>query len=253
MRPDPQHSSHQRKALFIEHDPVSPGGQVWRRFRERGYEIVRFNIVPPERFHQPNVTVAFPDLGTFDAIIPMGAPWGVWEDDVIGNWLLPEIALLRSAHASGVPILGICFGGQLMARVLGGSVAPGPQPELGWTDVTLHESDGFPPGPWFESHNDRWQLPPNARELASTSLASQAFSLGRTLAVQFHPEIDPETLDVWLRNGDDIKLAAHGVDVSRLVEDTLRMHATASARTHALVDYFLDRIATAPHPISPEA
>ncbi len=236
------------RALFIEHDPVSPGGQVWHRFQQRGYEIVRFNIVPPDRFHSPNVSVQFPDLNTFDALIPMGAPWGVWEDHIIGNWLLPEIELLQAAHNAGVPIFGICFGGQLMARVLGGSVAPSPQPELGWTDVETLTDDGFPPGPWFESHNDRWQLPPDARELATTSLASQAFSLHRTLAVQFHPEIDPETLDVWLRNGDDIKLAAHGVDVARLVEDTKTLHVSAAARTSALVDYFLDQVANRPVP-----
>jgi GMP synthase-like glutamine amidotransferase len=237
-----------KRALFIEHDPVSPGGQVWLRFQQRGYEIVRFNIVPPENFHAPNVVVEFPDLSAFDAIVPMGAPWGVWEDQVIGNWLLPEIDLLHAAHHAGIPIFGICFGGQLMARVLGGTVAPGPRPELGWTHVETLTTDHFPPGPWFESHNDRWQLPPNALELASTNLASQAFTIHRTLAVQFHPEIDPETLDVWLRNGDDIKLAAHGVDVTRLVEDTKTLHASAAARTHALVDYFLDRVATQPAP-----
>ena len=237
-----------RRALFIEHDPVSPGGQVWERFRQRGFDIVRFNIVPPERFHSPNVTVQFPDLISFDAVIPMGAPWGVWEDDVIGQWLLPEIELLREAHRHGVPIFGICFGGQLMARVLGGSVAPGPRPELGWTEVQTLTEDGFPKGPWFESHNDRWKLPPGARELASTPLASQAFSIDRTLAVQFHPEIDPATLDVWLRNGDDIKLAAHGVDVARLVQDTAALHLSAAARTHALVDYFLDQVAQQPAP-----
>jgi GMP synthase-like glutamine amidotransferase len=233
-----------RRALFIEHDPVSPGGQVWLRFQQRGYEIVRFNIVPPENFHSPNVHVQFPDLCAYDAIIPMG----VWEDHVIGNWLLPEMELLRAAHHAGIPIFGICFGGQLMARILGGNVAPGPNPELGWTHVETLVDDGFPTGPWFESHNDRWQLPSGARELAATVLASQAFTLHRTLAVQFHPEIDPETLDVWLRNGDDVKLAAHGVDVARLVEDTKVLHTSAASRTHALVDYFLDRVATQPAP-----
>jgi GMP synthase-like glutamine amidotransferase len=240
-----------RRVLFIEHDPVSPGGQLWHRFRERGFEIVRFNVVPKERFHAPNVEVRFPDFHAFDALVPMGAPWGVWEDSRIGNWLLPELAHIRRAHEAGIPILGICFGGQLMARALGGQVAPGPEPELGWTQVRHHGVEGFPPGPWFESHNDRWQLPPGARELASTPLASQAFSLGRTLAVQFHPEIDPETLEVWLRNGDDIKLAAQGVDVEALRVETALRHAEASRRTHALVDYFLDRVASEPGPIQP--
>jgi GMP synthase-like glutamine amidotransferase len=239
------------RALFIEHDPVSPGGQVWKRFQQRGFEIVRFNIVPPEHFHTPNVSVQFPDFTAYDVLVPMGAPWGVWQEDLIGNWLLPELSLIRSAHAAGIPILGICFGGQLMARALGGSVAPGPQSEVGWTEVRTHARDGFPPGPWFESHNDRWQLPPGAIELASTELASQAFRLDRTLAVQFHPEINPETLEVWLRNGDDIKLAAHGVDVPALVARTAQIQYEAAKRTHALVDYFLDQVARQPPPRQP--
>ena len=76
-----------KRALFIEHDYVSLGGPVWRAFEKRGYEIERFLIVPKDKFHEPNVVVEFPDFNKFDVIVPMGAPYGAYEDARIGNWL----------------------------------------------------------------------------------------------------------------------------------------------------------------------
>ncbi len=51
------------------------------------------------------------------------------------HWLQPEIAWVREAVDRDIPVLGICFGGQLLARALGGSVAPGPKAEIGWTPI----------------------------------------------------------------------------------------------------------------------
>ena len=121
-----------KRALFIEHDHVTLSGPLWRAFENRGYEIVRMPIVEEHNFETPNVHVEWPDFSEYDVIVPMGSPWGVWEDDRIGNWLLPELELVTNAHNSGQPIFGVCFGGQLMARALGGSVARAPRSEIGW-------------------------------------------------------------------------------------------------------------------------
>ncbi|MFY8212699.1 MAG: hypothetical protein ACOVLB_08550, partial [Candidatus Nanopelagicus sp.] len=56
----------------------------------------------------------------------------------------------------------------------------------------------IPTGPWFEYHWDRWSVPKGGTEIARTQIASQAFVMGRTLGVQFHPEIDPDVLEEWL-------------------------------------------------------
>ena len=187
-----------KKALFIEHDHVSLGGPIWRAFESRGYSIERFLVVSEADYQSPNVKVAFPDLNDYDIIVPMGAPYGAYEDERIGNWLLPELAALKSAHNAGKPILGICFGGQMMARTLGGSVVRAPKAELGWYTIETNDETLISNGPWFEYHWDRWVSPPLATEIARTELAVQAFTLGRTLALQFHPEIDPQVLETWL-------------------------------------------------------
>lgn len=236
-----------KRVLFIEHDHVSDGGPIWQRFEERGYQVVRFLIVKEENYEQPNVTVVWPDLLTFDVIVVMGSPWGVWEDERIGNWLLPEIEKVGAAHDAGIPIFGICFGGQLMARILGGSVSRSTRAELGWYQVESNDLELIPNGPWFQYHWDSWKLPPHAVEIARTDLCSQAFTFGRTLALQFHPEIDPQVLELWLAmEGGCVEVESEGVNVSELRVQTKNLEAESNKRGYNLVDQFLDRIATAP-------
>jgi GMP synthase-like glutamine amidotransferase len=175
----------------------------------------------------------------------MGSPWGVWEDERIGNWLLPELAWLRSAHDNGTPILGICFGGQLMARALGGSVSPAPSGEVGWTYVLSEDESLIPAGPWFQWHFDRWTIPPKATEIARSTRASQAFVQGRTLALQFHPEILESALKTWLIEGGNQQLRDDGQDPQILIDMTSRESKSSAERAYALVDVFLDRISTA--------
>ena len=236
-----------KKVLFIEHDHVSLGGPIWRAFEARGYAVERFLVVPESSYSAPNVTVTFPNFSDFDIIVPMGAPYGAYEDDRIGNWLTPELAALKVAHNAGQPILGICFGGQMMARTLGGSVARAPRAELGWYTIDTDDETLIGGGPWFEYHWDRWVSPPQATEIARTDLAVQAFTLGRTLALQFHPEIDPVVLEEWLAmEGGCAEVEAEGVDVSDLRAQTKALQPITDQNAFDLVNNFLDRVATAP-------
>lgn len=231
------------RVLFLEHDHVSPAGPLAERFAQRGYDVVEQVLVPPERFYEPNVHFTFPDPGDYDVLVPMGAPWGAWDDAAIGNWLLPELEWLRRADAEGVPVFGVCFGGQLLARLHGGSVARAPRGEIGWSTVWSERPDIVSPGPWFQFHYDRWQLPPGAVEIARNSFASQAFVLRRNLAVQFHPEMTADGLMGWLDNDGRDLVIADGQDPDVLHRHVQVEQDAYNARAHLLVDAFLDRIA----------
>ena len=234
------------RALFIEHDHVSLGGPIWRAFEKHGYEIERFLVLPESNYSNPNIEVSFPVFSNYDVIVPMGAPYGAYEDERIGKWLIPELAKLKAAHNDGIPIFGICFGGQLMARALGGSVARSPKAELGWFEIESDDKTLIPTGPWFEYHWDRWTLPKAALEIARSEVASQAFVMGRTLGVQFHPEIDSQVLEEWLAmEGGCAEVESEGVDVERLREQTKREQPFSDKRAFDLVDTFLRRVATA--------
>ena len=231
------------RVLFVKQDHVSPAGPVAEAFAALGYEVAEMLVVPPERFHSPGVTVTFPDPAAFDAIVPMGAPWSVYDEAAIGPWVREEIAFLRRALAAGVPVLGICFGGQALAAALGGTVEPAGGPEIGWRLVTTSRPGLVEPGPWFQWHSDRWRLPPGIIAFACTPVAEQAFVAGRSLGLQFHPELTPGMLAGWLANGGDAHLAGLGMDPDQLVEQTRRQAAAAARRAETLVRRFVTQVA----------
>lgn len=233
------------RLLVVQHDHASPLGPILERFVQRGYEPTLHLVVPEESFHRPGVTTAFPDFADFDAVVLMGAPWSTYAE-AIATWVVPEQENLVRADLAGVPVLGICFGGQLLAQTFGGAVERSPKPEIGWTEVSSDDDAIVPGGHWFQWHFDRWVLPSKALEVGRNAAASQAFVLRRNLAVQFHPELTGTQLQGWLANGGGTHAASVGVEVATVVEETRFNEAEAHVRAHRLVDGFLDRVATRP-------
>lgn len=231
------------RALFVQHDHVSPTGPVSERLREHGFVVDEVIVVTEGDFATPNVVFEFPDMDVYDLIVPMGAPWGAWDDVRIGNWLQPEIAWVRRAIEGDIPVLGVCFGGQLMARALGGAVSRAPKAEIGWRVIDTEDPLLVSPGPWFEFHHDVWSVPRGATEIARNPVGSQAFSYGRSLAVQFHPELTALTLAGWLREGGAGQVVADRQDPVELLARTEAEQAAAVERANALVDAFLERVA----------
>ena len=86
-------------------------------------------------------------------------------------------------------------------------------------------------------------MPLGAVEIARNSRASQAFVIGRSLAVQFHPEVTAACLAGWLEEGGVEEALKDGVDPDELLAGTVREEPAAVQRAHALVDSFLDRVA----------
>lgn len=231
------------KALVIQHDHVSPTGPVGRRLEHHGFEITEFLVVPEDKFSTPNVTVEFPNFEVFDLIVPLGAPWGAWDNACIGNWLAPELDLVRAAVTSGKPVLGICFGGQLISRALGGTVGPAPQFEIGWTNIWSDRPELLSNGPWFQFHYDRFSVPEGAVEIARNPAAPQAFTFNKTLAVQFHPELEASGLRGWLDWGGTEKVREAGLDPEVMYAQTIAEDSAAEKRTYNLVDAFLKDVA----------
>ena len=228
------------RALIIQHDHVSPPGPIGERFEHHGYELVFQQLLTKEQVASPNVPAQFMPADEYDVIVSMGAIFAAYDVDRIGAWLLPELDLLREADRLGVPVLGICFGGQLLATAHGGLVRRSEHPEIGWTEIDTDEPSLVGPGPWFEWHYDRWEIPSGAREVARNEYASQAFTLRRNLAVQFHPELTAETLRGWLEFDGRQEAINMGHDPDELLAATVRTAAQALTRAHGLVDAFLN-------------
>lgn len=193
-----------RQVLFLRNDPTAPEALLGEVFAESGFDISTFDVVPADRPDDPVLQVTLPDPGRYDVIVPLGARWAAYDDGV--PWIAAEMDMLRGALAGGAGVLGVCFGGQLLARALGGTVTRSPEPEIGWCDVDSDEPGLVPGGPWFQWHFDRLTPPPGAREVARNARATQAFSQGRALGLQFHPEVDGALVEQWINEdaADDI-------------------------------------------------
>jgi GMP synthase-like glutamine amidotransferase len=232
--------------LFIYNDPNAPEAVLGDVFTEQGFDVDTFNVVPLERANDPaSVTPVFPDPTRYDVIVPLGSRWSVYDEQLRAGWVGTEEALVRGAIEAGVGVLGVCFGGQLVAQALGGSVRKATTPELGWYEISTDTTELIPEGPWFEWHSDQFTPPPGATELASTPHAVQAFSYRTALGLQFHPELNLPLLDLWLADevGDSSDTARLNIDVDALRARTVAEQDAAAARLRRLVGGFLDRVA----------
>ncbi|MDP2219803.1 MAG: type 1 glutamine amidotransferase [Hydrogenophaga sp.] len=161
---------------------------------------------------------------------------GAWSANDDRPTLRQAEALILEADALGIPVLGHCLGGQLMARAFGGRVERQPQPEVGW--LPMHHTGSETARAWlghaadatvYQWHQDSFvQLPPGAELLAcSPACAHQAFALRQHLAMQFHIEITPAKIADWLAHpGEAYPL--HVLLHPDSVQDPARMHAATA-------------------------
>jgi GMP synthase (glutamine-hydrolysing) len=136
-----------------------------------------------------------PALEDIDGIVSFGG-----EESVLDGGLEAEAALLRSAVAADVPVLGVCLGAQLLAHALGGTVVRRPRRLVAWTPLA-GEWEGY----GLHWNEDGFEPPPGATELLRRPDGfCEAFRIGRATGVQFHPEVDPAALDGWYAAWGDV-------------------------------------------------
>lgn len=162
----------------------------------------------------------------------LGGAWGANDDRPT---LRQAEALIREADRLGIPVIGHCLGGQLMARALGGRVATLSQPEIGWLPMRHNGSAAarewlgdMPEATVYQWHYDSFvELPPGAELLAgSTACPHQAFAIGPHLGMQFHIEITPKKISDWMAHpGEGYPVAA------RQYPDTVQGPAEVDAGT----------------------
>jgi GMP synthase-like glutamine amidotransferase len=216
-----------KPVLIRQHVEYAPPGlfAAWLEARGIPYEVDRSWLGAP-----------LPDPSDYAFIASLGHTRGPGETE--DPAVAAELELMRTAVARDVPVLGLCYGGEALAAVLGARVERAPVPELGWREIETDDPDLIPSGPWLEWHFERFTTPPGATELARTADATQAFRLGPHLGVQFHPESTVDIVEGWAKlDGDQLARLGHG-DGSALLAAPPERHEAARKAAFRLFDAF---------------
>lgn len=172
-------------ATILLHAASDSAGSLPDLLSERGCALDIRSIEQP-----------LPEPEHLDLLFVLGSPESAYDHRL--PWLPGELEWLRRVQQYGTPTFGICFGSQLLARALGGEVYRNSRPEIGWTPVEAVAADGAHEGPWLNFHFDAFTPPASATLLGRTSLAAQVYRQGKSMGVQFHPEITPDMFDTWI-------------------------------------------------------
>ncbi len=184
--------SDQGRVVAIRHDKGDVAGSLPELFDELGMQL---EVI--------DVDGVLPEPRELRLLVLLGSPESAYDHRL--PWLEKELEWLKRVQADDIPTFGICFGSQILARALGGQVYKNKQAEIGWTDITsvIPAADSgisrIISGPWLNFHFDAFSVPPKARLLGKTNLAPQIFCQGKAMGVQFHPEINVEMYDTWIR------------------------------------------------------
>ncbi len=233
------------KILVFQHVPYEPLGTLDPLLKAAGFRIRYINFARDRE--------ARPELDKYAAIVVLGGPMNA--DDIENHPnLATEVSILEEAVERDMSILGICLGAQLLAKALGGTVAPGRRREIGWYDVELTELGRSDPvlstfaerQPVFQWHEDSISLPAGCEHLAASPDCNvQAFRHGEhAYGFQFHLEVDRFLIERWLTVPDNqavLRAERGAVDPEQIRHETLERIADLEAQSARTFGRWVDR------------
>ena len=195
---------------------------------------------------QPYGGDPYPPVGDYEAVIVGGTPISAHAID--GTFLEEQSVYLSSALDAGVACLGVCFGAQLLAQLLGARVRANEVREIGVYEVDLTTSGtndpllaDFPARfPVFQWHGDTFELPPDADLLAEgKACRNQMFRRGNVVGVQFHLEVNTKEVAAWADEYAE-ELAAFGKTRGQLVAESRERESEMIGLADRLLAGFLE-------------
>jgi len=236
MTPDPVPSPRGRIAIVVHQDHSRPG-RIGALLEARGYTLQRLC---------PNLGCDLPeDLSRFAGVVIFGGPMSANDCSSLEG-IRRELAWIPKVLAAGVPYLGICLGAQLLARAVGGSVAPHPdgEVEIGYAPIAPTAAGrAWFNGPMtvYQWHREGISVPDCCEVLATNArFPVQAFRCGpAAFGLQFHPEVTLEMKEQWTSSARASERLVLPGAMPR--EQHLAEHPIHDPPLGAWIDRFLDR------------
>ncbi|MDD5774203.1 MAG: type 1 glutamine amidotransferase [bacterium] len=148
-----------------------------------------------------------PPADECDAVVLLGGPMNVYEEDKY-PFLKEEDEFVKEIIKKEIPFLGICLGGQILAKALNAKIKKAPEKEIGWYPVNLNYAAYDDPLfknlynelIVFQWHEDTFEIPEKCILLAeSKTCKNQAFKYGKNAyGFQFHIEVTPQIIEKWV-------------------------------------------------------
>lgn len=232
------------KILVIVHDIDDHLNEMANPIAEAGILMDTWDV----QNDQENIP-ALDNLEQYDGIISLGAHAGVLEE-AEHPWMSHERKIMQWALDTETPLLGLCFGSQLLASTAGARIYKADKGEFGWTKINLLPEASSDPvlgsmsqnADTFHFHYDTFDLPENAVLLAETNGMNEAFRVGeKAWATQFHPEVGVAQQLAWLSTYR-WAFAKEGIDVASQIEKTHELAATYRKQAWDLADAFAKQV-----------
>jgi GMP synthase (glutamine-hydrolysing) len=219
------------RVLVLQNSPLAPVGHFGTWLEQRGATL---------RI-QPGPDLADAPLPEADLLVTLGSPKAAYDSD---GWIARQRALLAERIMAGRPVIGICFGAQMIASAIGGSVSASGAFHEGWMEVA---DAGHPVwrGPWLRWHGDHVALPREAEVMARSENTVQAFRFRRALGVQFHPEATAGCIADWIGFTPAERLAEKGIDPVALLALTRERDTSLAGQREALFTEMLRQVGLA--------
>lgn len=210
-------------------------------------------VLASQGYHINYLQAGIDDLASIqkaDALFVLGGPIGVYEEDQY-PFLTEELSQIETYIGQQKPVMGICLGAQLIARILGANVYKGDNgKEIGWAPIIMTQNAAnsalAPLGnecSVLHWHGDTFDLPHGAVHLASSDLyPNQAYAVGNNvLGLQFHVEAAPNRIEEWLI-GHTCELGGAGIEPSKIREDTKKYAGFLEDKAKDILDQWFKNI-----------
>ncbi|MEI6891080.1 MAG: type 1 glutamine amidotransferase [Pontiella sp.] len=222
------------KLHWLQHVAFEGLGYIEKWAEEQGIKVTCTRLHKGEEL---------PDREQFDWLIVMGGPMGIF-DDHDHPWLTDEKEFIKQAIDDEKIVIGICLGAQLMADVLGATVYPGPQKEIGWFPIRRSENAPLlipEELTVFHWHGDTFNIPEGAVPLAiSESGINQGFVYNeKVVGLQFHMETTPNSMDSIIEHCGHELIDAPTIQTPDEMRDGCLHLATVNAAMKNLLDALL--------------